>query len=108
VADYTSKYTGEEIDAGIERALNAGGKGDILYVTLKSTGWKDQLQTVTNSDLKKTGYCYIVAPMGDSYAAYTDAFVMAEDVATDGSITFLCGKKPTVDLNVQILKTEVN
>jgi hypothetical protein len=108
VADYTSEHTGKEIDAGIAKALKAAGKGDILYITLKSSGWKDQLQTVTEPNLKKTGYSYIVAPTGNSYIAYTEAFVMAEDVETDGSITFLCGNKPTVDLNVQILKTEVN
>jgi hypothetical protein len=66
------------------------------------------VQTVSNEEFVTSGYCYMVAPTRDSREAYAQAFVMAEDVNQDGSITFLCGETPATDLNVQILKIEVN
>jgi hypothetical protein len=108
VADYTSKYTGAEIDDGIEKARNAPGKGSVLTATLTAAGWSDNQQTVRDEGLAASGYCYMVAPTRDSREAYAQAFVMAEDVNQDGSMTFLCGETPATDLNVQILKIEVS
>ena len=89
----------------------AGGGADPgveLTATLAAASWSSKAQPVSNAAFVASGYAYIVAPASSSYAAYASAQIYADDVTTDGSMTFHCvGDVPSSDLTVNILKVEV-
>jgi hypothetical protein len=96
------------VKTAYDLAAAKAAKGNLLTVTLTASGWTDSQQTVTDEALVASGYGYIVTPDPASYASYAAAGVRAQNVTTDGSISFVCSKTPTVDLTVSILKTEVS
>ena len=83
------------------------GKAVSFTVTLTAAGWIGNAQTVSNSNLAANGYAYIVAPDGDSFAGYAEAVIYADNVTQDGKMTFHCNEAPTVNLTVNIQRTEV-
>ena len=84
------------------------GKAESFSVTLSASGWSGNTQTVTNAKFVTSGYAYTVAPEGDSFNAYAEAVIYADDITTAGQMTFHCGEAPTAALTVNILKTEVS
>ena len=76
-------------------------------MTLTAAGWIGNTQSVSNSNLAANGYACTVAPKGDSFAGYADAVIYADNVTQDGKMTFHCNEAPTVNLTVNILRTEV-
>ena len=82
------------------------GKADSFTVTLTAAGWSAGAQTVSNSRFIVSGYAYTVCPAGDSFAGYAEAVIYADDVTTAGKMTFHCNEAPTVNLIVNILRTE--
>jgi hypothetical protein len=96
------------VKSAYDLAASKASKGNLLTVTLTASGWTDSQQTVTDEALVASGYGYLVTPDPGSYSSYAAAGVRAQNVTTDGSITFVCSKSPTVDLTVSILKTEVS
>lgn len=82
------------------------GKADSFTVTLTAAGWSAGAQTVSNSRFIASGYAYTVCPAGDSFAGYAEAVIYADDVTTAGKMTFHCNEAPTVNLTVNILRTE--
>ena len=83
------------------------GKAVSFTVTLTAAEWIGNAQTVSNSSLAASGYAYTVSPNGDSFAGYADAVIYADNVTQDGKMTFHCNEAPTVNLTVNILRTEV-
>ena len=83
------------------------GKAVSFTVTLTAAGWIGNTQTVSNSNLAANGYAYIVAPDGDSFAGYAGAVIYADNVTQNGKMTFHCNEAPTVNLIVNIQRTEV-
>ena len=83
------------------------GKAVSFTVTLTAAGWSGNAQTVSNSKFVTSGYAYTVCPSGDSFAGYAEAVIYADDVTTAGKMTFHCNEAPTVNLTVNILRTEV-
>lgn len=77
-----------------------------LTVTLTAAGWSGNAQTVSNSKFVASGYAYTVCPASDSYGAYANAMIYADDVTVAGKMTFHCSEKPTEDLTVNILRME--
>ena len=77
-------------------------------MTLSAAGWSGNTQTVTNAKFVASGYAYTVAPEGDSFNAYAEAVIYADDITTAGQMTFHCGETPATALTVNILKTEVS
>ena len=82
------------------------GKADSFTVTLTAAEWSGNAQTVNNSKFVTSGYAYTVCPAGDSFAGYAEAVIYADDVTTAGKMTFHCNEAPTVNLIVNILRTE--
>jgi hypothetical protein len=109
VADYTSSYTGQEIEAALERGSKAALPAKPLTVTLSASGWSGGKQAVTNDLFLAAGYTYFVSPAASkaNAAAYAKAGIMPLDVTVDGAMTFVCDKTPTVDVTVSILIQEV-
>lgn len=75
-------------------------------VTLSASAWSGKAQTVSNAKFAISGYAYTIAPSGDSYKAYAEAVIYADDVSESGKMTFHCSETPTADLTVNILRTE--
>lgn len=123
---------GSTKDAGYCRGASGAGTGDMLAsdydssgavkaaggiaaystpkaidVTLSSSGWSNNQQTISNALFLASGYKYIVGPAYASSDAYNSAKVKAKDVTTNGQITFTCETVPTAALTVQILKVRV-
>lgn len=82
------------------------GKAVSFTVTLSASAWSGKAQTVSNAGFIASGYAYTVAPSGDSYKAYAEAMIYADDVSENGKMTFHCGEEPTESLTVNILRME--
>lgn len=74
-------------------------------VTLASASWSSNTQTVSNANFIASGYAYIVSPASASFADYGAAQIYADDVSTDGQMTFHCTDAPSSDLTVNIVRT---
>ncbi len=93
---------------GVETALaGKSNTSSAFTVTLTTAGWSGTAQTVSNANFVANGYGYIVTPMAGSAIDYADAAIYADDVTTDGQMTFHCLGVPSVALNVNILRVEV-
>lgn len=84
-----------------------GPKAHEITVTLLASGWSGSTQTVNNAGLLAQGYSYIHSPDGASYEMYAACMVRADDVETDGAVTFHCSDTPTENLTVSIMRIEV-
>ena len=73
-------------------------------VTLSSSGWSSNAQTVSDAKFIASGYSYIVSPASASFADYGAAQIYADDVSTDGSMTFHCTDAPSSNLTVNIVR----
>lgn len=75
-------------------------------LALPATGWSNKVQTVANANIHAAGYVYVVAPDPDNFVDYAAATVRAEDVTTDGAMTFTCEDVPSVALTVSVIRLE--
>lgn len=80
------------------------GKFTSFTVTLASASWSSNAQTVSNANFIASGYAYIVSPASASFADYGAAQIYADDVTTDGSMTFHCTSAPSTNLTVNIAR----
>lgn len=78
-----------------------------ISVTLSTSGWSENMQTVSSDYLLATGYSYLVMADGDSADDYAISGVEPEDVTSNGNMTFRCVKVPSTELNVIIVRLEV-
>lgn len=85
------------------KGVDYGAKS--FTVTLASASWSNNAQTVSNADFYASGYSYVVAPAGSSFADYAAAVIYADDVTVDGSMTFHCDSVPTSNLTVNIQRS---
>lgn len=102
-----AENTVKHITAAERTAWNGKSvKADSFTVTLTAAGWSAGAQTVSDSRFIASGYAYTVCPAGDSFAGYAEAVIYADDVTTAGKMIFHCNEAPTVNLTVNILRTE--
>ena len=73
-------------------------------ITLASASWSSNAQTVSNANFIASGYAYIVSPASASFSDYGNAQIYADDVTTDGSMTFHCTSAPSTNLTVNIAR----
>lgn len=73
-------------------------------VTLTVAGWSNKAQTVSNSNFATSGYSYIVSPASASFLDYGTAQIYADDVTTNGQMTFHCEDVPSSALTVNIVR----
>lgn len=96
-------YSAGTITWGDWETFNAGGS-KAFTVELKSASWSNNTQTVNNNNFIADGYAFIVSPSSADYSAYTSAQIYADDVSTDGQMTFYCNTTPTGDITVNIVR----
>ena len=94
---------------GTVSAVQAATKGTdygalSFAVKLLAASWSNNTLTISNANFLASGFAYIVAPAGASFAAYGDSGVYADDVTVDGSMTFHCDSAPSSDLTVNIAR----
>lgn len=73
-------------------------------VTLTAEGWSNDAQTVSNGNFVASGYAYIVSPASASFVDYGSAQIYADDVTTNGQMTFHCEDVPSSALTVNIVR----
>lgn len=73
-------------------------------VTLTTSGWSNKAQTIGNANFVPSGYSYIVSPASASFLAYGEAQVYADNVTTNGQMTFHCEDTPSSALTVNIVR----
>ena len=87
-----------------KQVLNESSASISFTVTLSSSSWSSNAQTVSDAKFIASGYAYIVSPASASFADYGAAQIYADDVSTDGSMTFHCADEPTSNLTVNIVR----
>lgn len=90
----------------VKSALN-NAKALSFTITLTANGWSNNAQTASSAYFVASGYAYTVCPSASNYTAYADAQIYADDVTTNGSMTFHCASAPTGNLTVNVLRVEV-
>lgn len=83
---------------------NLSGAFKAFTVTLSSSGWSSNAQTVSDAKFIASGYSYIVSPVSSSFTAYGEAQIYADNVSTDGSMTFHCVNVPSSNLMVNVVR----
>ena len=117
MADFISKYTGEEIEALLDKAGqidskiesqvnsmvgNKANKSIPVTVTLASASWSGNIQTVTVAGVTATNNV-VVSPSGrDSTEAWADGEVLCTSQGSD-TLTFTCTTVPTADITVSVV-----
>ena len=96
-----------EIDEVREIAQSKADKSVSFTATLASASWSNDSQDITDSRFAASGYAYIVSPASSSFAAYGEAGIYADNVSTDGEITFHCSSAPSSDILVNITRVVV-
>ena len=87
----------------LESAQHAG-----ITVTLPAEKWSGRAQTVQDESLLADGkYWYIVCADADCFMAASETGVKADNITTDGQVTFRCEVTPTENLTISILRLEV-
>lgn len=71
-------------------------------VTLASGSWSSNAQTVSNAYFLASGYSYIVSPASASFTDYGNAKIYADNVTTNGQMTFHCDTVPSTNLTVNV------
>ena len=85
----------------LESAQHAG-----ITVTLPAEKWSGRAQTVQDEFLLADGkYWYIVCADADCFMAASETGVKADNITTDGQVTFRCEVTPTENLTISILLT---
>lgn len=93
--------------AAWEDPSGGGGSSGVTFsVELAVDGWESGAQTIQNAAFLASGYSYIFAPARESFAAYAEAQISADDITTDGSMTFYAFQTPSAALTVNILRLE--
>ena len=83
---------------------NLSGAFKAFTVTLSSSGWSSNAQTVSDAKFIASGYSYIVSPASSSFSDYASAQIYADNVSTDGSMTFHCDSVPSSNLTVNVVR----
>lgn len=108
--DAQSKITASGILKGsgsgvVDAATKGTDYGALSFtVSLPSSGWSNNTQTITNSNFVTSGYAYVVSPASASRTAYNDSNIYADDVTVASSMTFHCDSAPSSSLTVNVVR----
>ena len=69
-----------------------------------SGNWSGNAQTVSNSNFQVSGFSYVVSPASNSFGDYATSVIYADDVTTNGQMTFHCTDVPANNLTVNIIR----
>lgn len=108
---YTSQTLTDTQKSQARMNIGAASVDDIggaisFTITLSTSGWSSNAQTISDSRFIANGYVYMVSPSSGSYLGYSEAQIRASDVTTDGQITFTCTTTPTTAITVNVVRME--
>lgn len=84
-----------------------GANPDAFTVTLAAANWSSNALTVSDARFLASGYAYMVnAAPSDTYD-WQDANIYADNVTTNGQMTFHCETVPSGDLTANIIRLEL-
>ena len=66
--------------------------------------WSNKTLTVLDVKFLASGYVYQVSPSSESFAEYAQCQIYADDITTNGSITFHCDSVPLNSLTVKVVR----
>ncbi len=66
--------------------------------------WSNKMLTVLDVKFLASGYVYQVSPSSESFAEYAQCQIYADDITTNGSITFHCDSVPLNSLTVKVVR----
>lgn len=76
-------------------------------ITIPVSAWDEGTCTITDSRIRSGDeYTYLVGPADTSYTAYNESGIHADDVTTEGGMTFHASETPTVEISVDICKMD--
>ena len=75
-----------------------------FQVTLTTSSWSSGSQSVSSVNFSASGYAYFVSPAESSLVEYSECKIYADDVSTDGAMTFHCSAVPENALTVNVLR----
>lgn len=96
------KGSGSGIVGTATKGTDYGAKS--FTVTLTSNDWRNNTQTIMNSNFVASGYAYMVSPASASRTAYNDSNVYADDVTVANNMTFHCDSTPSGNLTVNVIR----
>lgn len=79
-------------------------KDESFTITLVSTGWSGNAQSIINNKFNASGSTYIVSPITSNSELYAQSGVYADDISIEGKITFHCENVPSGNIQVNIVK----
>ena len=118
VSDFTFMVKVQPDVAGVSQQQDGWSVDDLVEyletsypvsftVTLPTASWSSKEQTVSNANFIASGYTYFVEASPDDTYDYEDSRVYADDVTTDGAMTFHCDEDPIVDLTVNVVRMKL-
>ena len=79
-----------------------------MTITLPTANWSSGVQTIQNEFfLASNDYYYIISPDANSYIEGSRCGIRADNITTNGRITFRCETIPANDLTINIIRLEV-
>lgn len=91
--------------SNISSAVKGVDYGALTFtITLVGAAWVNETQTILNSNFLSSGFGYIVTPASASFEDYAVSAIYAEEITTDGQMTFHCSYAPSTDLTVNIMR----
>lgn len=78
--------------------------GTAFTITLGTT-WTNKAQTISDARFKASGFAYEVSPSPSNFKAYGEAQIYADNVTTDGQMTFHCEEVPSGALVVNVKRS---
>lgn len=111
---YTITLTdGTDYTFSVYNGRNGEGAGDVngiaFQIVVPASGWVDGTLSVQDARFLSAGrYNYIVGTASENRDEYVECGLWAEDILTDGTITFHSEVDPEKDMKVNILRLEVN
>lgn len=118
VSDFTFMVNVQPDVAGVSEQQDGWSVDDLVdylatsypvsfTVTLASASWSAGEQTVQDANFVASGYTYFVNASPDDTYDYQDSRIYADDVETDGEMTFHCDDTPANDLVVNIVRMKL-
>lgn len=89
----------------IDKALDQKADKPVSFsVSLTATGWSGNTQIVSDTRFVSSGYLYIVTADPGNFTDYAKAVIYADNVTSNGRMAFHCGKTPSTNLTVTVVR----
>lgn len=80
--------------------------GDLSFtITLLVSSWSNNSQTINDNRFVNSGYAFEISPDPTYFTIYGESQIYADNVTTNGSITFHCGEVPSSNIVVNIKRS---